>query len=492
MDVNGSLQQLTGTLLGNYRLDQPAEQHPWGPIFHASSRQGKRYTVRFLVPDSRHTPDERLVILGRLHQEANRVATLSHAAIVPCIDYGIYQEMLYLVYPFYAHYPPLRSRLSPPSLPDVQLVSCLLEQIAAALEYTHEHAVLHRNLSTSTILLAGNQRVLINEFGLLQKHALCMPDDRGQKQDRYAGSSESCAPEQLLGKTVDTSTDVYAMGAVLYRMLTGHAPFSGQSRNEILRQHLYARVPPLSTWRSDLPVDLDHIIAKAMQKEPSLRYDCPSSLVRSYYQIAAPGRIPQLSAALEQQSMRNQTSGNVVSVQLKNTRPAKHNASRRRFVALAGAGMGTVVAVAAISAGSRLLGKQDAAPAAPQGHSGITKSSAALQKPTSTGRVLAKTADVQTNQAVKFALPNQQNPGVLIHLPDNRYVAFDSTCTHAGCAVSYSSQDHLLECPCHGAVFDPAKNAAVVQGPAPSPLNAINIKVNPDGTITAIEVGPGS
>lgn len=486
MGVNTSLQQLTGTILGNYRLDQPAEQHPWGPIFHASSRQGKSYIVRFIVPDSRHTPDERLVILGRLQQEANRVATLSHAAIVPCVDYGTYQEMLYLVYPFYANCPPLRSRLSPPSLPDAQLVGHLLEQIAAALEYAHEHTVLHRNLSTSTILLAGNKQVLINEFGLLQMHSLCLSDDIEQKQDRYGGSTESCAPEQLLGKSIDIHVDIYSMGAVLYRMLTGYAPFSGQSRNEILRQHLYAQVPPISTWRSGLPVAFDHIIARAMQKDPFLRYNRPLSLVRSYYQIVAPGRIPQLLAAQEQQSMRNQASGNIASAQLKNTRPAKYNASRRRFVAMAGAGMGTVVAVAAISAGSRLLGKQYAAPATPQGHSGATKSSAAPQKPTSNGRVLAKTADVQTNQAVKFAIPNQQNSGVLIHLPDNSYVAFDSTCPHAGCSVSYSPQDQLLVCPCHGAEFDPAKKAAVVQGPAESPLNPVNIKVNPDGTITAV------
>jgi thiosulfate dehydrogenase (quinone) large subunit len=99
--------------------------------------------------------------------------------------------------------------------------------------------------------------------------------------------------------------------------------------------------------------------------------------------------------------------------------------------------------------------------------------------------VIAQISQVPDNSSAQFTLTSNGDPGVLVHLSNGQFVAYDAVCTHAGCPVSYDPSSHLLECPCHGAAFDPAKNGAVVQGPALTPLASVKITVdNAKGTIS--------
>ncbi len=103
---------------------------------------------------------------------------------------------------------------------------------------------------------------------------------------------------------------------------------------------------------------------------------------------------------------------------------------------------------------------------------------------TSTGSsVIAHTTDLPQNAAATFTIPTSGDPGVVLHLADGRYVAYDATCTHAGCPVQYDAQSKELLCPCHGAVFDPANQAAVLQGPTNLPLTPVQITVQSNGDI---------
>lgn len=96
----------------------------------------------------------------------------------------------------------------------------------------------------------------------------------------------------------------------------------------------------------------------------------------------------------------------------------------------------------------------------------------------SSSTAIAQVKDVAANSSTTFTIPSSGDPGLLIHLNNGQFVAYDALCTHAGCQVDYDPTQQLIACPCHGALFDPAKQAAVVGGPAPTPLPGVAISVD--------------
>ncbi|GAC1460825.1 MAG: hypothetical protein PVS3B3_10160 [Ktedonobacteraceae bacterium] len=475
-----SFDKLIGTTTGTYRLEQIIERSEWSAVFLARNDAGTMYRLRMLAVPTDLTSEARIVYLGHFQQQANQVAALQHPYILPLLDYGNYEGMPYLVSP---HFPmrSLSTQLVKYGPMDVLSVSRYLDQIAAALEYAHQHATLHRSLTTDCIFLKQDGNLNVADSGLMRMLELSNQDARvGRVQVpplRVMNEASNPAPEQILGNPVDTYTDVYALGGILYRMLTGHRVFRGKTRDEIIQQHLSTPVPALSKWRSDLSAEIDTVIARAMAKEPTQRFGHPGDLANAYHQIVAPNdtqRKPFVIAPTLAELDKQQPASIRL---LPGSQWSRQTLVSRRRILIVGGGAAAIVAVAVF--GSRYL----------VGSTSPTASSnpQSTTAPPHNGPILARTSDVPLNSAQKFAIPNSNsnNPGLLIHLPDDRFVAFDSTCTHAGCPVNYSSQEKLLRCPCHDAVFDPTKDAAVVQGPAKTPLAKVNITVNVDGTITA-------
>ncbi|HET8840907.1 MAG TPA: protein kinase [Ktedonobacteraceae bacterium] len=490
-----------GKTLGNYYLERLIEQLETGPVFLARHIQTKTFhRLHFLALPAGLSSEERLVYLGHFQREAGSLSTLDHPAIFPLQDYGIYQSAPYLVWPD-VPLQSLQSMLSQNGPMEAALTSRFIDQISSALEYAHQRGILHLNVHTKNIGIRKDGQLVVSETGLVRmlspRTAIVTPDQRHELENGTtlltdAQGKPLCglsvvsapAPELLLGQSVNSSADVYSLGALLYFLLTGHRTFRGKTLQEIAQQHLQATVPPLTKWRQDLPARLDALLNKALEKDPGRRFLHPGELANAYAQLVMPAgaqRTPIAMATPTQPSMPK------IASLPRTGSPGSAAVSRRRALTLLAAG-GSVVAVSAVA----IWFARNAGASTPiTGNSGTATSAATVAAGGSTStitgsnaNVLARTSDVPVNSSKAFPLQGSNNPGLLIHLPDSQFVAFDSTCTHAGCAVKYNTDNHLLECPCHGASFDPSKNAAVIGGPAPSPLNPVGINVNSDGTIT--------
>lgn len=495
-----------GSTLGEYRLEKLLETGEAGQVFLArNATTGTRYRLRILAVQEDLDAEVRMLYLGYFQRQANRLSALQHPGILPLLFYGTHEGRPYLAYQE-APAESLSKHIAQHGPLDARRAGLYLDQIAAALEFGHQRGILHLNLSTENIFIRQDGNVVVADLGVLhmlaqsgayQQSAPRNDHEPAAKQGPLFGMNEasSPAPEQVAGGSVDAPADVYALGAALYRMLTGHRVFRGNTLAEIAQQHLNAPMPPLNTWRRDLPPTLDGVIRRAMEKNPRERFAHPGELANAYHQIVAPSdskRQPFVAPPAPVLAPMKVVQS-VPFSQKRKQAPASAPVPRRKVLTYLVAGGGAAAAVTIVSiVGIHFLGGNNSTvistpPTTTTGGSTpVSHSTPAGGSTTTThqGKVLARVSDIPLNSDKQFPLSSSSNPGLLIHLQDNRFVAFDSTCTHAGCAVNYNTQDHLLECPCHGAVFDPAKNASVVQGPATTPLTAIPISVNADGTIT--------
>jgi hypothetical protein len=297
-------ERLLGTTLGPYHLEQMGEWNELGPVFFGrDAASGTTYRIRVLALASAFSPEEFAAYLQRFEYQAQHITSLQHPYILPLLQYGNAAGMCYAVSPYLAARS-LTMRLRQSGPLDVVTAGRYLDHVAAALEYAHERETLHRNLTTDVILLQLDGQVVVSDFGI--RRMLELSERKGQRNPlRFAFGA--CAPEQLQGGSVDRPADVYALGAVLYQLLTGHPVFAGQTAEEIAEQHLRAPVPPLSVWRPGLPSELDALLAKALAKQPQDRFAHPGELANTYAQIVSPNnatRVPFAPAGQPRATVR--------------------------------------------------------------------------------------------------------------------------------------------------------------------------------------------
>ncbi len=261
------MSQLTLTALGPYRLQSLLGTGGMSEVYRAfDPRLEREVAIKILSPTLAGQPG----FLERFKREARAAARLDHPHILPIFDFGEERGVTYVVMPLIEG-GTLRDRLVQRGVCSLRESLTVLSQMALALHEAHQHGLVHRDVKPANMLLAPGGRALLADFGIAC--AIADTHDMGLTQNGMGiGTPEYMAPEQARGEVVDRRADVYALGIVLFQVLTGQVPFSDEDGLAIAYKQVSAEPPAPRRLNPTIPPAVEEVILKALAKEPEHRF----------------------------------------------------------------------------------------------------------------------------------------------------------------------------------------------------------------------------
>ncbi|MDX6398586.1 MAG: eukaryotic-like serine/threonine-protein kinase [Gaiellaceae bacterium] len=224
---------------------------------------GRRVAIKIL--DDRHARDDQFI--ERFRREAQHAAGLSHPNIVSVYDRGEAEGTYYIAME-YVEGRTLKELLVARGPSPLGIAIDYTRQILSALRFAHRNGIVHRDIKPHNVIVDGEGRVKVMDFGIARAGAASQMTEAGS----IIGTAQYLSPEQARGAPVDQTSDLYSTGIVLYELLTGTVPFTGETPVEIAMKHLSQVPAPPSTHRPEVPRDLDYIVLRALAKDPADRY----------------------------------------------------------------------------------------------------------------------------------------------------------------------------------------------------------------------------
>ena len=272
-DPLASVQAPDGRLrIGNYQILQEIGRGGMGVVYKARQANLSRIVALKMILAGEHAG---LRERARLRNEAQAAAQLMHPNVVQIFEIGEHEGLPFLAMEYVAGGNLTRTLRAMPQA--FRWSARLTETMARAIHVAHLRGIVHRDLNPSNILIALDGTPKISDFGL----AKFLVDDKGLSLSGVIlGTPSYMAPEQVSGngQTIGPGTDVYALGALLYEMLTGAAPFRGFTPMETLCQVMDAELVPPSRLRHGVPEDLETICLKCLDRDPARRYSSAEDL----------------------------------------------------------------------------------------------------------------------------------------------------------------------------------------------------------------------
>jgi len=281
----GQGDSLVGQTIGHYKISESIGTGGMGEVYLATDIVAGRKAALKLLP-LRFTGDtERL---KRFQQEAHAVVGLNHPNILTVYEIGEDHSIHYIASELIEG-ETLRERLTRGRMQLSEAVDVAI-QVASALAAAHHAGIVHRDIKPENIMLRPDGYVKVLDFGIAklaeQELPTTMPRDEAlllveTNLGSVLGTVRYMSPEQAFGAQVDKSTDIWSLGVVLYEMVTGHTPFTGDTPREVMSSILEKEPPQLTTYVAHIPAELQQIVSKTLRKDREERYRSAHDLLEA-------------------------------------------------------------------------------------------------------------------------------------------------------------------------------------------------------------------
>jgi serine/threonine-protein kinase len=253
-----------------YEIEEVLGEGGMAFVYKAKDKQLQR-TVAIKTLKPNYVNQEKFV--DRFRREAQTAANLNHPNIVQIFDWGIEDEPYFVME--YIEGNTLTSIISSNITVGLNDILYIGSQVASGLKEAHKHGLVHRDIKPGNIMITPSGKVKVTDFGIV---SLQNEESDITKTGAVLGTASYISPEQAQGKAVSFESDLYSLGTVLYELITGKPPFSGDSPIATATKHLTDKPEKLSVFRKDIPKGLENAVLKLLEKRPYDRFKSAEDL----------------------------------------------------------------------------------------------------------------------------------------------------------------------------------------------------------------------